>query len=401
MKKFKVILAFTLMFSLLFPSITYANQNNVDYLISVISKGVAAKKWKTVDANIKDMGKLLYQDIEISKLNVKVKSNPIGERLTKVQQRLNEIKAEYKIFNDAYLHYLKARKIKSKEAINDIGVEMINKLSLIGGLSTGGKLTPAFAASNNNAKIIAADLKSIKTLDALGKYIIIRMDSLKPATREAQAERTELDKLNTKFLAMIKKYIKPVPTKENFAWVLVETVNYEGKESIDQTNKGEVYRVSGKSSPGSYSYEWKYIGATDTYYNPPTLNGESYSIVCNYSTPPQVINAGEIVSLNMSMSFSAQNLSYFTPNATTGANFDKWDVKPGFVSGESVSFVNKKGKSSFMISTYKTIKIYSVSDTVTATAPTGVKGKRIALKTSFFPGAKMGTSYIYEWKNVP
>ncbi|HEY5585265.1 MAG TPA: hypothetical protein VIK78_12350 [Ruminiclostridium sp.] len=101
------------------------------------------------------------------------------------------------------------------------------------------------------------------------------------------------------------------------------------------------------------------------------------------------------------MSFSAQNLSYFTPNATTGANFDKWDVEPGFASGGSVSFVTKKGKSSFVISTYKTIKIYSVSDTVTATAPIGGKGKRISLKTSFYPGAKMGTSYIYEWKSVP
>ena len=110
MKKFKLILAFTLMFSLVFSSITYANQNNVDYLISVISKGVAAKKWKTVDMNIKDMEKLLYQDNVISKLNVTVKRNPIGERLTKVQQRLNEIKAEYKIFNDAYLYYLKVRK---------------------------------------------------------------------------------------------------------------------------------------------------------------------------------------------------------------------------------------------------------------------------------------------------
>lgn len=401
MKKFKLILAFTLMFSLLFPSITYANQNNVDYLLSVISKGVAAKKWKTVEMNIVDMGKLLYQDIEISKLTVKVKSNPIGERLTKVQQRLNEIKAEYKIFNDAYLHYLKARKIKSKEAINDIGVEMINKLSLIGGVSTGGKLTPGFAASNKNAKIIAADLKSIKSLDAMGKYIIIKMDSLKPATREAQAERTELDKLNTKFLAMTKKYIKPVSKKKDFAWVLVETVNYAGKESFDQTNKEGVYSTSGSSSPGSYSYESKYLGASDTYYDPDKLNGESYSIVCTYSTPPKVMNAGEIVSLNMSMSFSAQNLSYFTPNATTGANFDKWDVAPGFATGECVSFVNKAGKSSFMISTYKTIKIYSVSDIVTATAPKGVEGKRIALRTSFFPGAKMGTNYIYEWKSVP
>jgi len=158
---------------------------------------------------------------------------------------------------------------------------------------------------------------------------------------------------------------------------------------------------SGKSLPGSYNYEWKYIGASDTYYDPDKLNGESCSIVCTFSAPPKVINAGEKVSLDMSLAFAARNLSYFTPNANAGADFDKWDVKLGFASGESVRFVNKEGKSSFTISAYKTIKVYSVSDTITATAPTGAEGKRIALRTSFFPGAKMGTCYIYEWKKTP
>jgi len=187
----------------------------------------------------------------------------------------------------------------------------------------------------------------------------------------------------------------------DFAWVLVETINYDGKESIDNTNKGEVFMESGKSLPGSYNYEWKYIGASDTYYDPDKLNGESCSIVCTFSAPPKVINAGEKVSLDMSLAFAARNLSYFTPNANAGADFDKWDVKLGFASGESVRFVNKEGKSSFTISAYKTIKVYSVSDTITATAPTGAEGKRIALRTSFFPGAKMGTCYIYEWKKTP
>lgn len=181
-------------------------------------------------------------------------------------------------------------------------------------------------------------------------------------------------------------------------WVLVETINYDGKTDIDNTNKDGVHKAGGSSSPGSYNYEWEYLGKADSYYNPPLKSGESYSIKCTVSNPPKVMDAGEVISLNLSLSFTAQNLSYFTPNASVSADFDKWDTKPGFASGASVSFLNSAGKSSFKISTHKSVKIYSVSEKVTAKAPSGVRDIRIALRTSFNPGAKMGTSYIYQWK---
>ncbi len=181
-------------------------------------------------------------------------------------------------------------------------------------------------------------------------------------------------------------------------WVLVETINYDGKADIDNTNKRGVYQVSGSISPGSYNYDWKYLGKTDTYYDPPVLNGESYSIKCTVSNPPKVMEAGELITLNLSLAFTAQNLSYFTGNATASADFDKWDTEPGFSSGANKSFVNSAGKSSFKIDTYKTVKVYSVKEVVTAKAPAGVRDIRIALRTIFFPGAIMGTSYIYEWK---
>jgi hypothetical protein len=105
-----------------------------------------------------------------------------------------------------------------------------------------------------------------------------------------------------------------------------------------------------------------------------------------------------VISLNLSLSFTAQNLSYYTSNASVSADFDKWDTKPGFASRASVSFVNSAGKSSFKINTHKSVKVYSVDEKVTATAPSGVRDIRIALRTSFNPGARMGTSYIYQWK---
>jgi len=181
-------------------------------------------------------------------------------------------------------------------------------------------------------------------------------------------------------------------------WVLVETINHDGKTEIDNTNKNGVYKVSGSCAPGSYNYDWKYLGKADSYYNPPLLSGESYSIKCTVSNPPKVMDAGEVISLNLSLSFTAQNLSYYTPNAIVSADFDKWDTKPGFASGASVSFLNSAGKSSFKISTHKSVKVYSVNEKVTAKAPSGVRDIRIALRTSFNPGARMGTSYIYQWK---
>ena len=181
-------------------------------------------------------------------------------------------------------------------------------------------------------------------------------------------------------------------------WVLVETINYDGKTDLDNTNKNGAYQVSGSCSPGSYNYDWKYLGKADSYYNPPLKSGESYSIKCTVSNPPKVMDAGEVITLNLSLSFTAQNLSYFTPDASVSADFDKWDTKLGFASGASVSFRNSAGKSSFKISTHKSLKVYSVSEKVTAEAPSGVRDIRIALRTLFYPGAKMGTSYIYQWK---
>jgi hypothetical protein len=183
-------------------------------------------------------------------------------------------------------------------------------------------------------------------------------------------------------------------------WVLTSVVNYDGKSEVDHTNKGGVYEASSKSSPGSYSYTWKYLGEGDTYYDPDLLAGEHSTSECTFSTPPTTIQGGAIVTLSMKLSFGDQLLSYYTDKANASADFDKWDVAPGDVTGTSIPFKNKDGKSSFKIDTYKTVKVYSVSDTLTAKAPTGAKeGDKIALRTTF-NGVKQGTSYIYVWSST-
>ena len=184
-------------------------------------------------------------------------------------------------------------------------------------------------------------------------------------------------------------------------WVLTKVVNYDGKSGVDNINKGGVYEASSKSSPGSYTYTWKYLGEEDNYYNPPVLAGEHSTSECTYSTPPTTIQGGETVTLSLKLDFGSQLLSYYTDNATASADFDKWDVAPEFVTAASVPFTNKDGKSSFKIDTYKTVNVHSVSDTLSAKAPSGAKeGDKIALRTTFYNHVSLGTSYIYEWSST-
>lgn len=183
-------------------------------------------------------------------------------------------------------------------------------------------------------------------------------------------------------------------------WVLSKVVDYDGKSEVDYTNKGGVYEASSESSPGSYSYTWKYLGDEDDYYNPPLLAGEHSTSQCTFSTPPTTIQGGETITLSLKLNFGSQLLSYFTDKASASADFDKWDVEPGDTTGASVPFTNKDGKSTFKIDTYKTVKVYSVNETLTAKAPTGAKeGDQIALRT-LFNGVKQGTCYIYVWSST-
>ena len=203
-----------------------------------------------------------------------------------------------------------------------------------------------------------------------------------------------------KYLRETGMYEESFKVDPSFAWVLVNTVNYDGKVHVDATNKGGVYEATSSSAPGSYSYTWKYLGDGDNYYDPDLLPGENSTSSCIFTVPPSTIKGGEEVTLSLKLSFGSQKLSYYTDKATAGADFDKWDVEPGYATSSAIEFKNKDGKTSFTIDTYKTVKVYSVNETLTAEAPTGSKeGDKIALRTTL-SGVKQGTCYIYKWKQA-
>lgn len=196
-------------------------------------------------------------------------------------------------------------------------------------------------------------------------------------------------------------YLKPIVGNPEFAWVLVDTLVFDGQKEVDNTNAGGIYRASASSSPGSYSYTWSYLGKTDTYYDPDVINGEGATIQGNNSTPPSILKGEELVSLDLSISIAEDNLSYYTANGSIYADIDEWDMTPGLTTNAYEDFVNKEGKSSLKVDTYSTVQIYSASDTLTAKMPNGSKeGDKIAIRVIFYAGPSIGTNYVYEWKPI-
>jgi len=193
------------------------------------------------------------------------------------------------------------------------------------------------------------------------------------------------------------------PEAKEYAWVLVDTVLYDAKEDIEIANKNQegTYVTSGSASPGNYSVSWQYTGDTDTYYDPDVIHGEGAGSQAIFSTPPSTIKAGETVSLSLSLSFTENTLSYYSSKASARADFDEWDMTPGSVTRNSIDFKNKDGKDSFAIDTYHSVQVYSVSDTITAVAPSGSQeGDRIAIRTIYYSHVGMGTNYVYEWRQA-
>ncbi len=177
--------------------------------------------------------------------------------------------------------------------------------------------------------------------------------------------------------------------KQQYAWVLVETVNENYQANIDNTNKGGVYEVGASASPGSYAYTWKYVGESDDYYDPDVLHGESYATQLTLSVPPNTIKGGETVSLDFSLSFTEQNLSFYDGHGSCRADwgnlrFKNADGKPHFDIYSSVKYSEKN--------------VSSVSGTISAVIPAGYsEGDREELWTG---GTNSGTYYVYEWKQI-
>jgi len=192
-------------------------------------------------------------------------------------------------------------------------------------------------------------------------------------------------------------YIKEVEYKADCAWVLVDIEDFESAEKWELQNKHEVYDYEHSYSRGSYSAKTIYTGATDDWYNPPMVHGEALGTKAVFSTPPKVIKAGEPVTLTLSLSVTDNSISFFrTFGASANATIDSPGIEAGYGTGGAIQFANKDKEYYFQIG--GSLGYDSVNETITAIAPSGSEGQRIAIRTGFSMGCAMCTNYVYEWK---
>lgn len=220
----------------------------------------------------------------------------------------------------------------------------------------------------------------------------------KPAVKDKSVTKSSAAKTVAKTLPTVPatKTLSPAQKggKTEYAWVLIEIVDYEYADRWATADAHPSYVYSHSYSRGVYSASTTYEG------NDPYGSGLSgtLGLMAVFTGVPKIIYPDQPVSLNLSFTVTKNNVVKLAFGGAAGADFDKWDVEPGGVTRGSRSFVNKDGKSSFIISTSNNAPSYN--ETLTGHLGSGTEGGRIALRTRFSMNAPMGTNYIYEWKHV-
>jgi len=140
---------------------------------------------------------------------------------------------------------------------------------------------------------------------------------------------------------------------------------------------------------------------TDTWYNPPRLNGEGLDIQCKWNAPPQIIRAGDKVGINVSISAPRNNLSSLGMGGHISAGGALY--KEGESDAEAViRFTGRKCKSSVLSCNSKT-KFKAESD-VLYTEPFNeyqmgdYRINKLVIRVTGGMSVGSGTEYIYERK---
>lgn len=187
-------------------------------------------------------------------------------------------------------------------------------------------------------------------------------------------------------------YIKePYKVNPAFAWVLVETLDFESADKWATADAHPSYKYSYGYSTGSYS-------ASTTYEGDNKDRSGTLGLKAVFTGMPEIIYPDKPVSLNFSFTTTTNNVIGLSFSGTASADFDQWDVGAGAVTRGAQYFANADGKDTFTIDVNGNPSSYS--ETLTATLGAGNEGSRIALRTRFSFGVAMGTNYVYEWKQV-
>lgn len=179
----------------------------------------------------------------------------------------------------------------------------------------------------------------------------------------------------------------------SYAWVLIDVIDYENAEGWAKSDAHQSYAVSYGYARGSYSASTTYEG------NDPYDEGLSGTLALKavFSDVPEIIYPSTPVSLKLSFTATQDDVVKLFFSGSAGADFDQWDVKPGGATRGSIPFQNADGESSFII---RAREGKSYDESLTASLRAGSEGSRISLRLLFYMGNSMGTSYVYEWRQV-
>lgn len=250
-----------------------ASPPSVDSVIAVIDRNIEAEKWNLADRNIESLEKTIYQELVVRKHPVSLPSNPVDAHLAVVVKRLQDLKAEHKALSDALAAAQRLSAKAGKQAILDIGGELVSKLELI----NPDPLSPISAADSKNASIIAQDFAALRNANAAVRYLSALRKSLMPAVRAAQKDRAHLLDLKRNMDKVIRDYTPKGLTVGGS--VPPATTGWSGSWSTDWGTM--TLSQSGSTVTGTYEHDSGKIQGT---VNGSTLTGR-WSEAPSYAGP--------------------------------------------------------------------------------------------------------------------
>lgn len=174
-------------------------QENVDYIIGRIKttlySSLDSPQWKAkyslAGKNIEDLRKTLAQ-------GGKITSNPVKSYSDLLTALLQERQNEFKTYCDAQEKLEKNRKKAAKQAINDVGMEMISRLTS----PKPGVFSPFTQARTKNAEVIKKDFARLKSIDEAIATLEGYKKAILPSIREIRDRKHAIGPLVDQYASL-------------------------------------------------------------------------------------------------------------------------------------------------------------------------------------------------------
>ena len=183
-----------------------------------------------------------------------------------------------------------------------------------------------------------------------------------------------------------RKLLKEALPLPDYVWVLDSIIDHDAREEMDQKNKNYegIYYNEGVYGQGNYRLQTTYVGKSDDYYNPPKVEGESIAFLASFSPPPDMLIAGETLTITASLTPAGNSLSFFAFNGSIRAQLN------------NQNFTNAAGNYSFK--SYNHNDYESFQETLSVVVPGGSEDSEMTIRYVLYSGQQMKTEYVYKYK---